>query len=108
RSEMCIRDRSQREWLDDHVRGGAPVSPPSSPYAYTAPGGDFDADGDGLTAAAERANGTHPFTADTDADGVDDGAELRLGTDPTDPYSTPVVENATATPVNSEGNRTAS
>ncbi len=86
---------SHREWLDDHVRGGAPVSPPASPYAYTAPGGEFDADGDGLTAAAERANGTHPFVADTDADGVDDGVELRLGTDPTDPYSTPAVGNGT-------------
>ncbi|QPV62639.1 hypothetical protein I7X12_18220 [Halosimplex litoreum] len=90
-----VSGESHREWLDDHVRGGAPVSPPRSPYAYTAPGGDFDADGDGLTAAAERANGTHPFTADTDADGVDDGTELRYGTDPTDPYSTPVVEDDT-------------
>jgi hypothetical protein len=90
-----VSGEPHREWLDDHVRGGAPVSPPWSPYAYTVPGGDFDADGDGLTAAAERANGTHPFTADTDADGVDDGTELRLGTDPTDPYSTPVVEDDT-------------
>ncbi|WP_436910500.1 hypothetical protein [Halosimplex marinum] len=90
-----VSGESHREWLDDHVRGGAPVSPPESPYAYTAPGSDFDADGDGLTAAAERANGTHPFVADTDADGVDDGVELRLGTDPTDPYSTPDVENGT-------------
>ncbi len=90
-----VSGESHREWLDDHVRGGAPVSPPASPYAYTAPGGDFDADGDGLTAAAERANGTHPFVADTDGDGVDDGVELRLGTDPTDPYSTPAVGNGT-------------
>lgn len=89
-----VSGESHREWLDDHVRSGAPVSPPSSPYAYTVPGGEFDADGDGVTAAAERANGTHPFAADTDADGVDDGTELRLGTDPTDPYSTPVVGNA--------------
>ena len=91
-----VSGQSHREWLADHVRGGAPVSPPASPYAYTAPGGTLDADGDGLTAAAERANGTHPFVADTDADGVDDGTELRLGTDPTDPYSTPVGNASTA------------
>lgn len=90
-----VSGQSHREWLDDHVRGGAPATPPESPYAYVTQGGDFDADGDGLTAAAERANGTHPFVADTDADGVEDGIELRLGADPTDPYSTPVVGNAT-------------
>ncbi|QLH78976.1 hypothetical protein HZS55_17480 [Halosimplex rubrum] len=107
-----VSGETHREWLDDHVRGDAPVSPPGSPYAYTVPGGEFDADDDGLSAAAERANGTHPFAADTDADGVDDGTELRLGTDPTDPYSTPVVEddavgNATDSPADG-ANRTAS
>ncbi len=90
-----VSGESQRDWLEAHVRDGADVSPPESPYAYTAPTGDVDADADGLDAAAERRNGTHPFAADTDADGVADGAELRLGTDPTDPYSTPVAENAT-------------
>ncbi|MFC7195459.1 hypothetical protein ACFQL4_13785 [Halosimplex aquaticum] len=63
---------------------------------YTVPGGEHDADDDGLTAAAERDNGTHPFAADTDGDGVDDGPELRIGSDPTDPYSAPPVANATA------------
>jgi hypothetical protein len=101
-----VSGESHREWLDDHVRGGARVSIPESPYAYTAPGGDFDADGDGLTAAAERANGTHPFVADTDADGVDDGTELRLGADPTDPSVTPAVGNATDTDGADAANRT--
>ncbi len=90
-----VSGESQREWLDDHVRDGEQATPPESPYAYTVPGGEYDADGDGVTAAAERRNGTHPFVADTDGDGVDDGTESRLGSDPTDPYSTPSVVNAT-------------
>ncbi|HMV67174.1 MAG TPA: MopE-related protein, partial [Myxococcota bacterium] len=45
--------------------------------------GDYD--GDGLTAPEERDLGTDPRVADTDLDGLDDGAEARdLHTDPTD------------------------
>jgi uncharacterized protein (DUF1800 family) len=44
-----------------------------------------DQDGDGRTAAQERAAGTHPLRADTDDDGLDDGAEFALGTDPLRP-----------------------
>ncbi|MFC7142602.1 hypothetical protein ACFQMA_22560 [Halosimplex aquaticum] len=91
-----VSGESQRAWLDDHVRNGRQATPPESPYVYTVPGGEHDADDDGLTAAAERDNGTHPFAADTDGDGVDDGPELRIGSDPTDPYSAPPVANATA------------
>ncbi len=91
-----VGGESQRAWLDDHVRGGEQASPPESPYAYTVPGGEHDTDGDGLTAVAERHNGTHPFVADTDGDGFDDGSEIRLGSDPTDPYSTPKAGNSTA------------
>ncbi len=91
-----VSTESQRSWLDDHVRNGTTASLPTSPYAYTVPGGENDADGDGVSAAAERRNETHPFVADTDGDGVDDGTELQRGSDPTDPYSTPTTRNTTA------------
>lgn len=42
-----------------------------------------DDDGDGLIKADEYGvYGTDPFAYDTDGDGVDDGSEVRLGTDP--------------------------
>ncbi len=45
-----------------------------------------DADGDGLTDAQEQALGTDPHDADTDNDGLTDGAEVNThGTDPLDP-----------------------
>jgi hypothetical protein len=48
-----------------------------------------DTDGDGLDDSDETNNhGTDPLVADTDGDGLDDGAEIRLGSDPTDPTST--------------------
>jgi hypothetical protein len=44
---------------------------------------DPDADGDGLDAAAELANGTQPLNPDTDDDELTDGAEVNTyGTDP--------------------------
>jgi len=90
-----VTGESQRAWLDDHVRDGREVSPPESPFKYVSPGGQLDADGDGLSANTERRAGTHPFVADTDADGVSDGTELRLGTNPSDPFSRPLVANGT-------------
>lgn len=43
-----------------------------------------DLDGDGLPTFVEMLHRTHPLAADTDLDGVDDGAELRNGSDPRD------------------------
>jgi ELWxxDGT repeat protein len=44
-----------------------------------------DGDGDGLDFAAETAAGTDPFDADSDDDGLQDGAEVNThGTDPLD------------------------
>lgn len=46
--------------------------------------GSGDADGDGVTNAAEEDAGTNPNLADTDNDGVSDLAELQGGTNPLD------------------------
>jgi len=69
-----------------------------------------DADGDGLPDAVETNTGvfvgsgdtgTDPNDADTDDDGVDDGEEVALGHDPTNPADFPVpsILGYTATPV---------
>ena len=47
---------------------------------------DNDSDSDGLTNAQEKVLGTDPLTADTDADGKNDAAEV--GTDPATPLDT--------------------
>ncbi len=44
-----------------------------------------DTDGDGLSNGEEKDLGTDPDLADTDGDGVDDGEEVEDGTDPLDP-----------------------
>jgi len=46
---------------------------------------DDDDDNDGATDAYESAQGTNPLKLDTDGDTVNDGAELRLGTNPNNP-----------------------
>ena len=49
-----------------------------------------DSDGDGLTDGAEvYVHGTDPLAVDTDGDGHGDGIEVRAGTDPLDPQSFP-------------------
>ena len=50
---------------------------------YELLGGDVDSDGDGLLDDREITLGTDPYNADTDEDGLGDGAEVnRYGTDP--------------------------
>ncbi len=50
--------------------------------------GDYD--GDGISNWDEiHIHGTDPFNADTDGDGVPDGAEIAAGTDPNDDQSAP-------------------
>lgn len=41
-----------------------------------------DEDNDGLTTLQEASSGTNPVLADTDGDGIPDGAEVQLGLDP--------------------------
>lgn len=55
---------------------------------FFASSGDFD--GDGLDDDAEMALGTDPTLTDTDGDGWADGFEFQFGSDPTDIDSTPV------------------
>jgi hypothetical protein len=47
--------------------------------------GGFDLDNDGLTTAEEQVLGTDPRNADTNGDGISDGASVRLGIDPLGP-----------------------
>lgn len=48
------------------------------------PTDDLDDDGDGLTNGEERALGTDPTLVDSDGDGYQDGWEVAEGSDPTD------------------------
>jgi hypothetical protein len=68
-------------------------------------GHHLDSDGDGLADSVETNTGvfvdatdtgTDPLVADTDGDGVDDGAEVLAGTDPT-LASPPVINSVTPT-----------
>ena len=51
----------------------------------TVTGPQCDDDGDGLTNGEENVIGTDPLNPDTDGDGVDDGQEVTNTTDPLDP-----------------------
>ncbi len=56
-----------------------------------------DSDGDGLTDGQEAELGTDPFNPDTDGDGINDGDEVANGTDPLDacdPNLTPACNPA--------------
>lgn len=99
-------DRDGAATYDEHVQGTDPLD--SDTDGDDLPDGfelryasldllSTDTDGDGvpdarenpdddtLTIAAELANWSSPFYADTDADGIRDDAELRNGTDPAAP-----------------------
>ena len=51
--------------------------------ASCSPWAEQDDDGDGVLNGEEETLGTDPSSADTDGDGIDDKAELDAGTDPT-------------------------
>jgi hypothetical protein len=54
---------------------------------------DGDVDYDGISNEEEIEQGTDPYFADTDGDGVPDGVEREMETDPTDPNSIPDLIN---------------
>ncbi len=61
--------------------GGASDGTPPGPDT---PGPPPDTDGDGLTDGEEAALGTNPLSPDSDDDGLDDGTEVAMGLDPLD------------------------
>lgn len=64
-----------------------PMIPPLAPFASAQLTIDLDSDDDGLLDGEELAIGTDPDDADTDDDELDDGLEVEVGTDPLDPDS---------------------
>ena len=68
------------------VMPGASAEPasPEDDYEYAEM---LDTDGDGLADGEERRIGTDPMLADTDGDGLEDADERMRGTDPLDSES---------------------
>ncbi len=60
---------------------------------------DGDSDEDGVSDGTEHAAGTDPNNGDTDGDGATDNQELRAGSDPNDPASTPPPPGGSFAPV---------
>ena len=62
---------------------------------------DFDSDADGLTNGEEQALGTDPLNGDTNGDGISDGASVQLGIDPIgNGYPWPVPPGTPPVPLN--------
>ncbi|HEX8123573.1 MAG TPA: hypothetical protein VF549_20150 [Solirubrobacteraceae bacterium] len=73
-------DAAPRPAVERDLRVRAPVDPEPPAVVRTLP---QDADGDGLTDGAEARLGTNPNSDDTDADTLPDAWERRYGLDPT-------------------------
>lgn len=96
----------QVEWDNVRLMAGRPTDGDDLPDAYelahttppstTAlrPGEDLENDGagDSLTNLQEFQHGTDPHDPDTDRDGVEDGAEIAAGTDPSSPPAADALE----------------
>jgi Bacterial TSP3 repeat len=78
------------------VYGGFPNSQ-SKTDNFKAPGDDeTDSGNDGLTNGAEIGLGTNPFNPDTDGDGYSDKAEVDFGTNPLDKNSSPTCADGSS------------
>ena len=84
---------------------GMGVTPANAFGIFTDP--NADADNDGLANGLELLLGTDPFNPDTDGDGFSDGVEVATGSDPLNPACTPVncrvsgeVESVTISAIN--------
>ena len=74
----------------DGIADGVEVTNGSNPLSPCSPNANFptcDQDNDGLTNQQEATLGTNPTVADTDGDGILDGAEVAAGSDPLSPCS---------------------
>ncbi|MHA1653290.1 MAG: right-handed parallel beta-helix repeat-containing protein [Candidatus Thorarchaeota archaeon] len=77
-------------WSD--FNGTVPYQVPGFAHAVDQFPSGIDSDGDGLLDWTEsHVYGTDPHDPDTDNDGVDDGAEIAAGRDPTVPFDSPVA-----------------
>lgn len=74
-----VLETSPDEDAPDDVAADETAGEPADPT--------LDSDGDGLPDGQEHALGTDPHHPDSDRDGIPDGAELQDGTDPADPSS---------------------
>jgi len=75
----------QADGVEDADRNGRVDAGECDPNDGSDDGTCNDADGDGLSDAAEQDLGTDPNDDDTDDDGIGDGSEVTGGTDPLNP-----------------------
>jgi hypothetical protein len=90
--EISVQDDSDGDGLPDEYEV---MYPCLSPTVFDS---DIDVDMDSLLPLGERGWGTDPCHADTDGDGVNDGEEVRLGSDPLDNESTPLPDLLSVSP----------
>ena len=81
-----VPDALESSIVDGNGDGRSDEIDPCTPDAAHAACLAFDSDGDGLTNGQEATVGTDPRDPDTDSDGVDDGVEV--GADPANPVDT--------------------
>lgn len=81
-------DSDDDGWADAEEAGPDPKQPRDTDGDGRFDFRDLDSDGDGVSDREEReVRGTDPLERDSDGDGLSDGVEVRVGTDPTDPES---------------------
>jgi len=89
--EIAVTALGDYVLVASNAAGSSATSPSQANTLTVLPNGEGDADGDGLTDGEEIALGTDPFKRDTDGDGWDDPVELDGQSDPVDPESVPFI-----------------